>query len=264
MDGNKKILIIEDEQILGEVLLGKLKEEGFETYLETDGESGLRTMREIMPDLVLLDIVMPKMDGYEVLEAVHKDESLNKIPVIIISNSGQPIELTRVLELGARDYIIKTQFGPEDVIGKVRKYIYGEETPEAEEHKKESGVKIMMVEDDSFLSSLAAGRLSKEGYAVTVAADGIQALKKLETEVPDLVLLDIIMPGMNGFELLKKMKEDPRLKDISVVIFSNVGQEHEIEEARTLGADAYLVKSQVTPKEVTMKVEEILKKKGRL
>lgn len=264
MNQNKKVLIIEDEKILGDILLSKLQEEGFETYLAVDGEAGLAKMREVMPDLVLLDIVMPKMDGYEVLEEVRKDEALKKIPIIIISNSGQPVELTRTLELGAKDYIIKAQFGPEEVLSKVRKYIDGGVASDTGEQKKVAGITLMIVEDDSFLSSLAAKRFSKEGYTVIMATDGLQALKKLETDIPDLILLDIIMPGMNGFEVLKQIKANPKYANVSVIIFSNLGQDHEIEEAKKLGADDFLIKAQFTLKEVIEKINEILKKKGRL
>src|SRR5258705_129670 len=94
---DKKILIVEDEQILGDILLNKLYMEGFTASWELDGEAGLKKMREMKPDLVLLDIVMPKKDGYEVLEEMQKDPSLKNIPVVIISNSGQPVEIERIL-----------------------------------------------------------------------------------------------------------------------------------------------------------------------
>src|SRR3989304_2462687 len=91
------------------------------------------------------------------------------------------------------------------------------------------GAKILIVEDDQFLSSIAAGRLEKEGYKITVVGDGAQALKRLEEEIPDLMLLDVIMPGMSGFEVLKTIKSNERYRNVSVIIFSNLGQEHEIE-----------------------------------
>jgi len=83
----------------------------------------MRTLREKNPDLVLLDIVMPKMSGFEVMEEMIKDKKLVKIPVIIISNSGQPVELDRVQKLGAKDWLIKTEFDPQEVVDKVAKQI---------------------------------------------------------------------------------------------------------------------------------------------
>jgi CheY-like chemotaxis protein len=119
----KKILIAEDEKILLSLLERKLKKEGYEVFTAVDGEEGLRKLKEIMPDVLLLDIVMPKMGGFEVLEERLKDEELKKVPVIIISNSGQPVEISRAQELGVNDWLIKTDFDPQEVIDKVIKLI---------------------------------------------------------------------------------------------------------------------------------------------
>jgi CheY-like chemotaxis protein len=260
----QKILVIEDDKILGEILSNKLRAEGYETFWELDGEQGLQKMREVIPDLVLLDIVMPKKNGYEVLEDVRKDDSLKGIPIVIISNSGQPIELTRIIELGAKDYIIKAEFSPEEVLEKVRKYLDQGDVVSTTEKENTSNIKILVVEDDSFLHSLIVGRLSKEGYKILTATDGPQALQVVEKEIPDLILLDVIMPGMSGFDVLKTIKADPKYKDISIIMFSNLGQEHEIEEAKNLGADEFLIKAKFTLKEVVDDIKALLKKKGRL
>ncbi|MCD6114738.1 response regulator [bacterium] len=121
----KKILIIEDEEILLDLLKDKLEDFGYEVYSAKDGEEGLKAIRDIVPDLILLDIIMPKMSGFEVMEAMQKDPSIKDIPVIIISNSGQPVELDKAKQLGAKDWLIKTEFDPAEVIQKV-KAILGE------------------------------------------------------------------------------------------------------------------------------------------
>ena len=121
----KKILIIEDEEILLDLLKDKLEDFGYEIYSAKDGEEGLKAIRDIVPDLILLDIIMPKMSGFEVMEAMQKDPSIKDIPVIIISNSGQPVELDKAKQLGAKDWLIKTEFDPVEVIQKV-KAILGE------------------------------------------------------------------------------------------------------------------------------------------
>jgi DNA-binding response OmpR family regulator len=115
----KKILIIEDEEILLNLLKNKFSEIGYEVSIATDGVLGLKAMKEILPDLVLLDLVMPKMGGFELLEKRQEDETINGIPIIIISNSGQPVELGRAKELGVNDWLIKTEFDPKEVIQKV-------------------------------------------------------------------------------------------------------------------------------------------------
>jgi len=119
----KKILLIEDEQIMFDLLQKKLRGEGYEVSIAKDGEEGLRAMREVKPDLILLDIVMPKIGGFEVMEEMQKEPELKKIPIIVISNSGQPVELDRAQKFGARDWLIKTEFDPQEVINKVVKQI---------------------------------------------------------------------------------------------------------------------------------------------
>jgi len=119
----KKILLVEDEEIMIDLLQKKLTKEGYEISVARDGEAGLKVMKEARPDLVLLDIIMPKMGGFEVMEEMGKDKELKEIPVIVISNSGQPVELDRAQRLGAKDWLIKTEFDPQEVIDKVKKQV---------------------------------------------------------------------------------------------------------------------------------------------
>jgi CheY-like chemotaxis protein len=115
----KKILLVEDEDLLIDLLQKKLTEAGYSLSLARNGQEGMQLMRQNNPDIVLLDIVMPKMGGFEVLEEKAKDDLLKNIPVIIISNSGQPVELDRAKKLGAKDWLIKTEFDPQEVLDKV-------------------------------------------------------------------------------------------------------------------------------------------------
>ena len=119
----KKILLVEDEDIMLNLLQRKLTQEGYDVFVARDGEEGLKIMREIMPDIVLLDIIMPKKGGIEVMEEMQKEPKLKTLPVIIISNSGQPVELDKAKELGAKDWLIKTEFDPQEVIDKVKKQL---------------------------------------------------------------------------------------------------------------------------------------------
>jgi len=121
----KKILLIEDEEVLSNLLNRKLEESGYEVTVAFDGEEGLAIMKKQKPDLILLDIVMPKMGGFEVMENMNRTPGLElkQLPVIVVSNSGQPVEIDRALELGIRDYLIKTQFDPQEVVDKVKKIL---------------------------------------------------------------------------------------------------------------------------------------------
>lgn len=262
----KKIIIIEDEKILGEIIFKKLVSEGYQVSLAYDGEDGIKMVREQVPDLVLLDLVMPKKNGLEVLEDMKSDNKLKSIPVVVISNSGQQTEIEKVVELGVRDYIIKAQFSPDDVLEKVKKYLNQEykEKGDVSHNEGTKNIKILIAEDDQFLSSLVAQRLGKEGYKVLSATDGKQVLKIFEENVPDLVLMDIIMPEMSGLEVLRKIKSQDKYKDVIVIIFSNLGQEHEVEEAKKAGAEDFLIKVNFTLKEVVDKINVFLKKKGKI
>ena len=130
----KKIIIVEDEEILRNLLQKKFLAEGYEVDIAEDGEVGLFKIKENRPDLIVLDIVMPKMNGFEMLEEMQKDESLLGIPVIIVSNSGQPVEIDRAQKLGVKDWLVKTEFDPQEVIEKVIAQIgRGEKSEDQEE-----------------------------------------------------------------------------------------------------------------------------------
>lgn len=110
----------------------------------------------------------------------------------------------------------------------------------------DSKKKILMVEDDEFLRSIAVKRLEKEGYEVVISTDGSDAVKLAQGENPSLVLLDLLLPGISGFDILEKLKADAPTKDIPVIIFSNLGQKEDIEKAQKLGANDFLIKANFT------------------
>lgn len=120
---SKKILIVEDEEIMSGLLKRKLSEEGYDVQVAEDGEKGLEQVKALKPDLVLLDIMMPKKGGFEVMEEIRADEAIKDTKVIVISNSGQPVELDRAKKLEAVDWLIKTEFDPKEVIEKVKQQI---------------------------------------------------------------------------------------------------------------------------------------------
>jgi CheY-like chemotaxis protein len=119
----KKILIIEDEEILRNLLRIKLQKEGYQVSAAQDGEDGFNLLKKEPFDLVLSDVIMPKLGGFEVMEKMGQDPDLKNIPIIIISNSGQPAELDRARDLGAKDWLFKTEFDPVEVIVKVKKLL---------------------------------------------------------------------------------------------------------------------------------------------
>ncbi|OGI95370.1 hypothetical protein A2917_02275 [Candidatus Nomurabacteria bacterium RIFCSPLOWO2_01_FULL_42_17] len=266
----KKILIIEDDVFLGDVLNQKLTSEGFETMLARDGQEGFEQMGSFKPDLVLLDIILPNMNGYEILEAKQKDSALALIPVIIVSNSGQPVEINRALALGVKDYIVKAQFDPEEVLVKVRAQFRKSEELGSPENSLEGvmnqksnavsleGKKIVWVEDDQFLNDIIARKLSSTKCVFFHANEGEEALQIINREMPDIVMLDIILSGIDGFEILRRIKSDPKTKHIPVILLSNLGQESDIEKGKSLGAVRFMIKATVTPNEIIDQITEIL------
>jgi DNA-binding response OmpR family regulator len=117
---------------------------------------------------------------------------------------------------------------------------------------------ILIVEDDKFLRELISQKLVKEGYNISQAIDGEEGLKKIKEEKPDLVLLDLILPGIDGFEVLARIKEEQEVVKIPVIILSNLGQKEDVEKGLQLGAVDYLVKAHFTPGEIIEKIKRIL------
>jgi DNA-binding response OmpR family regulator len=119
--------------------------------------------------------------------------------------------------------------------------------------------KILVVEDDKFLRELISQKLLKEGYDIVEAVDGEKGIENARKERPDLVLLDLILPGIDGFEVLAKLKADPKLSNIPVIILSNLGQKTDIEKGIEMGAVDYLIKAHFTPGEIVEKIAAVLK-----
>ncbi len=123
-------------------------------------------------------------------------------------------------------------------------------------------IKALIIEDDEFLSDMYKTKFSQEGFEVFTASDGVEALEKLSAKEiePDVILLDVVMPKMDGIEVLEKLKSDDNLKSIPVIMLTNLGQQEEIEKALSVGAKDYLVKANYTPSEVVRKVKDIISK----
>ena len=119
--------------------------------------------------------------------------------------------------------------------------------------------KIVIVEDDKFLRELITQKILKEGYQVVGAVNGEEGVAKTKEVKPDLVLLDLILPGIDGFEVLRQIKEDPETSKVPVIILSNLGQKDDVERGVRLGASDYMVKAHFTPGEIVAKIKAILK-----
>lgn len=120
-----KILLIEDDPFLSSLLKNRLQKEGFEVFLAKDGEEGLNLIKSTKPQLILLDIILPKKSGFEVMEEIRSDPEIQvlEVPIIIISNLGQPEDVSRGQELGAIEYFIKAKTSIDELVQKIKEFI---------------------------------------------------------------------------------------------------------------------------------------------
>lgn len=122
------VLVVEDDEFLRELIVTKLKQEKLTILEAINGKDGLQKMREMQPDLVLLDLILPGIDGFEVLRSAQSDPTISKIPVVVLSNLGQKEDIDRAKESGAKGYLVKAQFTPSEIVGKVHAFLKGEYT----------------------------------------------------------------------------------------------------------------------------------------
>jgi DNA-binding response OmpR family regulator len=120
---------------------------------------------------------------------------------------------------------------------------------------------ILLVEDDTFIAGMYQAKLSMLGYTVRTAEDGEIGWAELQKAAPDILLLDVVLPKKDGFEVLTEIRKDPKLKSLPVILLTNLGQKPDVERGLQLGADDYIIKAHFTPSEVVEKVEKMLKKK---
>lgn len=120
-----KVLLVEDDQILAKLYQAKFQKEGFEIKLAFDGQEGFDNMKSFSPDLVILDLIMPKVDGFTFLQKVKDDAELTKrgIPILVLSNLGQEADIKKAIDMGAKDFFVKADVSLSQMVEKVRKYV---------------------------------------------------------------------------------------------------------------------------------------------
>lgn len=121
---------------------------------------------------------------------------------------------------------------------------------------------ILIIEDDEFLRELISKKLSSVGFGILEAVNGEDGLAKAVEKEPSLILLDLLLPVQDGFEILSKLKQNPKTSSIPIIVLSNLGQKEDVDKGMELGADDYLIKAQFTPEEIVTKVKEALEKNG--
>ncbi|MEO6800805.1 MAG: response regulator [Rhodanobacter sp.] len=219
------ILIVDDDAAGSELLGRMLAGEGFHSVAAADGEEGLRLARELHPDLILLDVLMPSADGWTVLSELKADPGLADIPVVMISVTR---EKTLGFAVGAADYLVKP-VARESLLITVAKYLgLSSERP------------ILVVDDDATTRSMLRRMLERQGWRVVEAANGVEGLARVEEARPSLVLLDLMMPQMSGFAFLAALN-DRRLLDVALPVVVLTAKELTRDEHNTLAGYAHKV-----------------------
>jgi PAS domain S-box-containing protein len=210
LSGSPRILVIEDESAAAQLLHSQLVSSGYEVLLCDNRTRAVEMAVELQPDAITLDIMMKPVNGWELLSELKSDVRTAKIPVIVVTAVDQPA--TGAL-LGADEYIVKPVEKAMllaaverclNIRGKIGK-----------------GRPILVVEDDAATREFIAELLSKHGYVVTTAADGFEARAQVSASLPELVILDLIMPNLSGFQLLAEWRRDSRTADLPVFVLTS-------------------------------------------
>jgi two-component system, NtrC family, sensor kinase len=201
-EGTSTVLVIDDDSAVRDLMSRFLGKEGFRVVSAAGGEEGLRLARELSPDVITLDVLMPGMDGWSVLAALKADAALAEIPVLMLTMLD---DRNLGYALGAADYLTK----PIDrerlvtVLGR---------------HRRD--LPVLVVDDDPDFRDLARRMLEREGYTVVEAENGRTALDRLRDTVPGVVLLDLMMPEMDGFDFVAAVRADAAWRSVPIVVIT--------------------------------------------
>lgn len=200
----KSILVIDDDPSVGDIMNQMLEGEGYRVLTARNGEEGVRLAKQHRPSAITLDVVMPEMDGWTTLSKLKEDPATADIPVFMLTMLDAQ---RKGITLGARDVIHK----PVEDWSRVLQ-LFRDCAPS-------SGADILVVDDDPEFGRLVREEFAnRQGYQVREVLNGSDALRCLEERIPSLILLDLLMPGMDGFEFLEVIQQDERFKDIPVVV----------------------------------------------
>ena len=236
----KKILVVDDEPDLLKVTLLRLKKTGYEVFGAVDGREALDLARRIIPDLIILDIYLPLINGDEVAKRLKKDDGLKHIPIILISATTRSLA-ERAKDSGACGYLTKP-FEPEELVG-VAKKILGKKEAFSMDKKK-----ILVIDDEADFLEMMKIRLEANNYEVITALNGKEGLEKVKQEKPDAVLLDILMPGHDGLRVLRRIRSHN--KKLPVFIITAFSDEEKFKLANKLDASGFIVKTSDLKQEV--------------
>jgi len=230
MDTRKKILVIDDEADIRDIVRMYLTEAGYDVIEASNGQEGILRAQGEKPDLIVLDIMMPGINGFEVAKHLKDDPNTASIPILILSVLAQDSEFRH----GILDYVSKP-FKQVELVSKVKNFFLTLDTKNTHT--------VLIVDDDPDIVDVIALCLRDNKVLSEKAFNGPEALEKLKTTKVDLVLLDINMPGMNGFDVIKHLKADPKTAELPVIVLTGTWlSESDKKHGITLGVSKYLTK----------------------
>ncbi len=204
--GAATVLVIDDDPAVRDFMTRFLTVEGIRIVAAADGEEGLRIARQVRPALIFLDVIMPRMDGWAVLTALKADPQLEDVPVVMLTIVN---ETEMGYMLGASEYLTKP-IDRERLAAALQKYQVGDQ-----------GAQVLVVEDDEPTRQILRRTLAKQGWTVAEAKDGRAGLEQVARHKPELILLDLIMPGVDGFEFLAELRQNEAWQAIPVVVLTS-------------------------------------------
>ncbi|MFH1073621.1 MAG: response regulator [Candidatus Firestonebacteria bacterium] len=233
----KKILIIDDDKDLAHLIRDFLYEKGFNVFVAYDGSEGLEMCKNERPDLIMLDLLMPKIDGVKFLEVLQKDPEMAVIPIVIISVVADKTEKEKGrFHLGIVDWLKK----PID-FDELAKVIKDSENLLHDQVKQKK--KIIVIEDDSTVSETMSILLESQGYEPAIFSSTSNIVENVVKEKPFLLMIDLLMGETDGIEIIRQLKDNPLTMDIPVVVVSSIDIYEHRKKCLLAGATEYYVGS---------------------
>ncbi len=231
-----KILVADDEPMIRQLLKEMLETEGYDVCEAVNGKDTCEAVTRDSPDLVILDVMMPLMDGFQVLKVLREDPATVDLPVVMLTSTPAAVGEQAAKEYGAAHYISKP-WQPDTVQAAVRMALRG-----AADQKPGGPPKILVADDEPMIRELLKEMLEADGYDVIEAANGKAVCEAISEALPDLVLLDVQMPVMSGFEVLKVLRDNPGTANLPIVMLTSTAAVVGEQAALGYGVSSYISK----------------------
>jgi DNA-binding response OmpR family regulator len=257
---SQKVLIIEADGEFAGQLRDALTRQGYSPVVAQTGEEGLKAMLDTLPHVIIVGATLLSKDGYKVLEEKSKEPVLSKIPVFLISAEGEPITMEHVPQGSVSEFLLGPHARISNIISTINSYLANTTMPpQAVPESKSPKKKVLWVEDDKLIGTILAKKIISSGFELYHAKNGEEALQLLSQVTPDMIAVDLMLPGMSGFDILQKVQMDETKRKIPTMVLSNLSKPSDIEKARMLGAKKFLVKAATSLDQIVAEMKELCK-----